>query len=461
MARAKIGLIGLGAMGANLAHNLIDHDISVVAFHLDPEARLRGRSTVHGIDVVDDLDAVIGGLERPRRIMLMVPAGAAVDAALDGLKKHLSPGDIVIDIGNSNAADTTRRQATFDALGVGILGVGISGGPRGAREGGAIMAGGDDAIHAAVADILTAVAASADGKPCAGWIGPGAAGHITKTVHNGIEYAEMQALAEARLVLRTAFGMEDADVAAIMEQWSDAGDGSFLMEVSIDILRHREATDATPVLDGLADRVGEKGTGRWCVALALELGVAVPSIAAAVAARSLSATRPTPAVTRQKHAKTAITLNHVRTAVVASRHAAFAQGFQLLARAAITDGWPGDLAAIAHLWRAGSILRGDTIEIWHAELRKSPDPWTVLSRILASGSVGSAGTWADLLAVAANANVPIPVMSASLQYLVAANAPRLGADLLQAQRDYFGAHGVTAQDGTARHIDWHGMDDGA
>jgi len=449
MTTLSIGLIGLGAMGLNLARNLTGKGYVVVA--LDADANARERARADGLQVADDAAALVAQLNPPRRVLLMVPAGDAVDQVLAAAAPHLQAGDVVVDLGNSHPHDSERRMS--DSKTFGFLGVGMSGGLPGARHGGALMAGGDEAYYQAVAGLLQAMAATVDGEPCAEWLGPGGAGHFTKTVHNGIEYAEMQAITEARLLLRGALGMPDPEVAEVLRDWASDGDGSFLLSATIDILSRRDPASGTPVLDSVADRAGEKGTGRWCVAQALDLGVPVPSIAAAVFARALSASRPdrneTPRPAIDRH----LSIDGIRSTFVLSRHAAFAQGFQLLNRAADDHGWPGNLAAVARLWRAGSILQGAAVEAWWRTLGTTPEPWQALATI----ADRDRAAMTQVLAT----GLPLPVMAASAQFLAALDASELGADLLQAQRDYFGGHGLAATDGGALFIDWHGKGDDA
>ena len=281
-----IGLIGLGVMGRNLALNLIDHGFQVAGYDQDAEAR--ARSELGDIAVVESIPALLAHLPRPRSVLLMVPAGSAVDGVLDALCPVLQAGDTVIDGGNSHYRDTTRRAERLTAVGLHYLGLGISGGEAGARLGPAIMAGGAREAYDALEPLLQAVAAKVGDMPCVAYLGPDGAGHFVKTLHNGIEYADMQLIAEATHLLRQAGGLDCPGVAEIFRRWNEGALASYLLEISAEVLLAVDPATGKPLLDVIRDRAGEKGTGRWAAIAALELGVAAPSLAEAVFARALS-----------------------------------------------------------------------------------------------------------------------------------------------------------------------------
>ena len=455
-----LGIIGLGTMGRNLALNLADHGVPLVAWERDAALAARARAelpdaTLWAADAADLARHLTG----PRAVLLMVTAGAAVDAVIDGLRGHLQAGDVIIDGGNTDAADTTRRQKDLAADGIHLIGLGVSGGEEGARHGPALMAGGDLAAWDRVAPTLRSVAARAqDGTPCCDRLGGGAAGHFVKTVHNGIEYAVMQALAEAYDLMRHGQGLEMAAIGEAFARWNQGPGGGYLVEISADVVRTRDG-DGAPLLDKVVDRAGQKGTGRWASLAALDLGVAAPSIAEAVFARAVSSARDTRLSLAGDPPGTitlgASDLEHaVRTATLLS----FLQGFSLIAAADARDGWQVDPVAVATVWRAGCILRApllDRLAEAFGSLPSEAHPLAApsLRAELAETLPGLRRT----AAAAIGAGYAVPALTSALSWHDGMVRARVPADFLQGLRDRFGAHSFERIDAPgSHHADWSG-----
>jgi 6-phosphogluconate dehydrogenase len=394
----------------------------------------------------------------------MVPAGPAVDEQMAALAPLLGPGDMVIDAGNALFHDSIRRAAGA----VPFLGIGVSGGEDGARHGPAIMAGGDPVLWARVAPILTAIAARAeDGTPCATHFGPGGAGHFVKTVHNGIEYADMQLIAEAYGLMRDGMGWSTAQVGDCFARWNDGPLRSYLVEITATVARTHDPATGQPVLDLIVDAAGQKGTGRWTAVEAQHLGTPIPAIEAAVAARNLSAARALRAegaalwgAAARPLAPGALTVADLEGALIAGKVLAYAQGFAMMAATGPAFGWTLDLAAVARVWRAGCIIRSAMLNDMATALAAAPDR-----------NLAFAAPFADLLrrheaalrrtvARAAEAGIAVPALSSSLAYFDSLRTARGTANLIQAQRDYFGAHGFERLDRpgeTHLHGPWAGQ----
>jgi 6-phosphogluconate dehydrogenase len=446
---AEIGVTGLAVMGANLARNLARHGFTV-AVHNRTEGRTKTLVDEHGdegafVPAASAADFV-ASLERPRRIVVMVKAGDATDAVVDELAGLVEPGDMIVDGGNAHFTDTIRREAALRERGIHFVGTGISGGEVGALEGPSIMPGGSDESYAALGPMLETIAAQVDGTPCCTHVGPDAAGHFVKMVHNGIEYADMQLIAESCDLLRQAGGLAPAELAGVFREWNTGELESYLIGITAEVLDHVDAATGLPFVDVVADEAEQKGTGRWGVQSALDLGVPVTGIAEAVFARSLSArtdqrraaaSLPGPALSTD----TADLVEDVRRALYASKIVAYAQGFDHIAAGSEEYGWGVDLGALATIWRGGCIIRARFLD----RLRVAYDADPALPTLLVDPSFGDVlsdaqAAWRRVVATAAELGIPTPGFASALAYYDALRRPRLPAALLQGLRDYFGAH---------------------
>ena len=449
---ADIGIVGLGVMGRNLALNFAGKGYRVAACDADAAAldRLAGAS---GVVACRDAAALVGALRTPRAVLLMVPAGPPVDTALAGLTPLLAAGDLALDGGNSHFAETRRRATELAARGLGFLGVGISGGEAGARDGPAIMAGGTPAGYAAARPLLEAIAARADGRPCCGYFGTDGAGHFVKMLHNGIEYADMQLIAETVFLLRHRHGLTPDAIADRFAAWNDGPLGSYLIEITDAVLRRRDAETGRPLVDLILDRAGQKGTGQWASVAALELGVPAPTIVEAVAARALSALQPERVAAAgtfgDAGARNAAPppLDAYRDALLGAKIAAYAQGFAVLAAARAHYGWTLDLAGAARVWQGGCIIRAKLLRDIERAFDGDAAPANLLRvPALAAQIVGALSGWRAVVGDAAASGVPAPALGSALAYVDAYRTGRLWADVIQAQRDFFGAHGFARVD---------------
>jgi 6-phosphogluconate dehydrogenase len=448
-----LGLVGLGTMGSNFARNLARNGASLALLDADPaRATALAAELGPGATATASLAALAAALPRPRAVFLLVPAGVAVDAALEELLAVLEPGDAVIDGGNSFWRDTARRADVAAARGVDFLGFGVSGGAEGALRGPAIMAGGAAGAVDRLAPLFRAVAARHGDEPCFVACGPGGAGHFVKMVHNGIEYAVMQMIAEAFVLLRDHHAMDVPGIAATMKGWATGEAGSFLLDCALRALAARDA-DGSPLLDAIADTASQKGTGSWAAIAALELGVPAPSLAEAVFARCLSALRA------ERVAAAAATTTHAGAgapqAAVADIHdglvgaavSVHAQGFALVAAAAREHGWGTDAAVVARAWRAGCIIRSRLMEDIAAALAGAA-PGADLLRVDAIARIAARAEpgWRRMLAAATARATPLPAFASALAHLDGTRQARSGAHLVAAQRDVFGRHGFRRLD---------------
>jgi 6-phosphogluconate dehydrogenase len=465
-AASRIGVIGLGVMGRNLALNLRNHGARVAVHDASPAAfapLASERDIVACPDLAALADALTDAGGAARAILLMVPAGRPVDDALDRLVPLLAANDIVIDGGNSHFLDTRRRETALAAHGMRFLGVGISGGEAGARDGPAIMAGGDAAGYDAVRPLLEAIAARVGDWPCCAHFGADGAGHFVKMMHNGIEYADMQLIAETVFLLRQRHRLAPDAVADVFAAWNDGPLGSFLIEITATVLRRRDADTGKPLIDLVLDRAGQKGTGQWASVAALELGVPAPTIIEAVAARALSALQreriaaaaaapPTPTATPAAPPP----LDAYRDALLGAKICAYAQGFAVLAAAREHYGWALDLAAAARVWQGGCIIRARLLADIEAAFAAPQAPVNLL-RVPALGARVTAALagWRRVVADGVAAGLPLPALGSALAYCDAYRTGRLWADVIQAQRDHFGAHGFERVDRPGKfHVDW-------
>ncbi len=466
---ADIGLIGLGVMGQNLVLNMDDHGYRVAVFNRttsrvdDFRAGPAAGREIIGTHSVEELVAT---LRRPRRVMLMVQAGRAVDALIEQLVPHLEPEDIIIDGGNAHFPDTVRRTHALEARGLLFVGAGISGGEDGARHGPSIMPGGSPAAWPHVKDLLQDIAAKvADGTPCCDWVGPDGAGHYVKMVHNGIEYGDMQVIAEAYHLLHAGLGMGHDEMARTFRSWGRGKLDSFLIDITADILARRDE-DGEPLLEKVLDAAGQKGTGKWTAISAFELGMPVTLVAEAVHARVVSAFH-------QQRVAAAALLNGpvpggrggepglvdaIHDALYASKIVSYAQGFMLLRGAGEEYGWDLDYGRIASLWREGCIIRAAFLDDITAAFRKETGlPNLMLGPFFAEELAGAQLGWRRVVETAVRWGIPVPAYSSALAFYDAYRSKRLPANLIQAQRDYFGAHTYERLDrprGEFFHTDW-------
>ncbi len=474
--KADIGLIGLAVMGENLVMNMESRGFRVAVYNRTAEkvdAFLAGRAKGRKVQGARSLKELADRLERPRKVMLLVRAGEPVDFFIERLLEVLEPGDLIIDGGNSEFTDTARRATRVESRGLLYIGTGVSGGEEGALKGPSVMPGGSPAAWPLVRPIFQAIAARAEdpksgvSAPCCEWVGEGGAGHFVKMVHNGIEYGDMQLICEAYQLMRDLCGMTADEMRDVFAAWNDAELGSYLIGITRDILGFRDA-DGAPLVDKILDTAGQKGTGRWTVITALHEGVPLTLIGEAVFARCLSSMK-------DERAKAAEAFPHrippfagdrtafaedIRRALYAAKIVSYAQGFALMRAAAATYKWNLNCGGIALIWRGGCIIRsaflGKIKEAFDAE----PDLTNLLLAPFFRESVGErAESWRNVVAEAARAGIPVPAMSAALNYFHGYTRERLPANLLQAQRDYFGAHTYERTDaprGQFFHTNWTG-----
>jgi len=448
-ANLELGLIGLGTMGMSLLLNMADHGHAVAGYHRNPEklARIRAAAlpNLHGFS---ELAPFVRALRRPRVVMLLVPAGAAVDAVIAELLPLLEAGDFVVDAGNSFHRDTTRRIGELEPWGIAFVGMGVSGGESGARHGPSMMPGGGAHAWERLRAVLESVAARAGGEPCVAPMGKGAAGHYVKMIHNGIEYGLMQMLAECYDVMHRRLGMTNAEMAAEFARWNAGRLQSFLVEITVTVLGTRDPLGAGELIDAVADRARGKGTGKWTSQDAMDLGVPVPAIDAAVTARAVSARQAErrrlaalypqqPAVRTDR----AAALAALEQAYSAAAWIAYAQGFAQIDAASREHGFGTDLATVARIWRAGCIVRAAILEPIRAAFASDPALPNLLLDPAVAAALGPdiAGLRATVCDGAA-CGLPLPALAAALAWFDGMRSARLPANLIQAQRDHFGAH---------------------
>ncbi len=463
---AEIGLIGLGTMGRNLALNIADHGFTVAVYNRTPDKTREFLVAAAGRAVVGafTLAEFVGLLKRPRQVLLLVPAGSPVDEMLNSLQPHLESGDLIIDAGNSHFQDTARRGNQLATQGLLYLGLGVSGGEAGARFGPSLMPGGPLAAYQRVEPILTAVAAKVDGEPCVAYLGEGAAGHYVKMVHNGIEYGLMQLLAETYDLLHHGLGLDQAALSQIYTEWQETELESYLLDITARIMRHRDEGTGGYLLAVIADVAGEKGTGIWTSQEGMELRVPLPTIDAAVGMRALSGLRterltasglyPEPA--GRLSVESAIFPSQVRDALGAAMVVTYAQGLALLSRASQQYGFNLPLAAVARVWQGGCIIRAKLL----GEIRQAYESTPALANLLLAPAISSfirrrQNAWRAVVAAAAVSGLPTPGLASALWYVDSYRRARLPTNLIQAQRDYFGAHTYERLDAPGRfHTEW-------
>jgi 6-phosphogluconate dehydrogenase len=460
VAEHEIGVVGLGTMGQNLARNLASRDVRVAVFNRTSR-RTDDFMAAHGSEgdfrPAGSLEELARILKPPRAILLMVKAGSAVDEAIDSLSRVLEPGDTIIDGGNSLFHDTRRRAAAVEKAGLGFIGAGVSGGEEGALRGPSIMPGGTRASYERVAEMLTAISAKVDGVPCCTYIGPDGAGHFVKMVHNGIEYADIQLIAETYDFLRQSLGMTPPQLASVFREWNQGELQSYLIEITANVLAKRDdgaqssLVGAQPALvDAIDDEAEQKGTGRWTSQSALDLGVPLTGITEAVFARMLSSqkaervkaatilTGPAPSGSAKSDSGL---VDDVRDALYASKIVAYAQGFEHLRAGSKEFGWDLDLGALATIWRGGCIIRAQFLDRIKDAYAESPDlPNLMLAPFFQQALASAQQAWRSVVKHAIDQGVPIPAFASSLAYYDGYRRARGPANLIQGLRDYFGAH---------------------
>ncbi len=463
MERAQIGLVGLAVMGANLALNIADKGYRI-AIHNRTVARIDEALSAAG-DLSDRMIGckriayLVDAVKRPRAIIIMVQAGDAVDAVIHSLVPLLDPGDVIIDAGNANFHDTRRRASQLEPTGVGFIGMGVSGGEEGARHGPSIMVGARPKDYRKIRPILEAIAAKFDGDPCAARLGTDGAGHFVKTVHNGIEYADMQLIAEiygTQRASRTA-----AEIGALFERWNDGPLKSYLVEITGKVLQAVDPETGHAMVEEILDHAGQKGTGRWTLIEALTLGQSPSAISAAVAARSWSAdiearAQGAAVLPGQESSFSAQNDTDLELALLAAKIIAYSQGFSLLAAADEAYGWSLDLARIAEIWRAGCIIRSAMLDDMAKAARAGlPHGHLILAPEFAKRLADSVAALREFVPIAAMSGRPAPAFSAALAYYDTMRQARGTTNLIQAQRDFFGAHGFERIDGrVGQHGHW-------
>jgi 6-phosphogluconate dehydrogenase len=466
----KIGLVGLGVMGQNLALNIERNGFSLVAYDLDPNKKEQAANKFAGKNIllVDNVPELIENLEIPKKILMMVPAGAPVDAAIADIKPYFKRGDVIIDGGNSYFPDTSERTKQLKEVGIHFIGTGISGGEEGALWGPSIMPGGDPDGWPLVKPFLQSIAAKAnDGIPCCDWVGSDGAGHFVKMIHNGIEYGDMQMISEAYFLMEKIMGLDPEEMADIFEEWNQGELNSYLIEITAKILRKKDSETGKPMIHMILDTVGQKGTGKWSSQAALDLGVPALTIAKSVFARIASSYKeerveaskilkgPKPHFyTSDKEGF----IERIRQALFASKICSYAQGFQLMKRASEVYKWDLQYGNIASLWRAGCIIRAQFLN----EIKEAYDKYPDINNLLLYPYFHEAIdisqiAWRQIISVSVENGIPIPGFSSALNYYDSYRADILPARLVQAQRDFFGAHTYERVDkprGQFFHTEW-------
>lgn len=472
MKKADIGLIGLAVMGENLALNMESKGFTVAVYNRSfpgeegvVDRFVNGRGKGKNFIATHSIEELVDAVKRPRIIMMMIKAGAPVDEMIEQLLPHMSPGDVIIDGGNSDFHDTERRVKEVEAKGLYFVGSGISGGEEGALHGPSIMPGGSPEAWPIVKDILQSIAAKLDdGKPCCQWIGEGGAGHFVKMVHNGIEYGDMQLISEAYSLLKNRKGLDNEEMSVVFEEWNKGELDSFLIEITTNILRFRDE-DGKPLLDKILDVAGQKGTGKWSAITAMDENDPLTLITEAVYARMLSALSderekasglyPEPVQLGEN-----LYVEEIRQALYASKLISYAQGFSLIRRASERYGWKLDFGTIAQIWRKGCIIRSVFLQKITEAYRKNPELENLLFDDFFRTKIQSAlPSWRKVVAEGALSGVALPAMSSALSYFDGLRTQSSAANLIQAQRDYFGAHTYERTDrdrGIFFHTNWTG-----
>ena len=468
MTLQSFGVIGLAVMGENNALNVERNGFPIAVYNRSREktdAFMAHRAPGRNVRAAFSLEQFVASLERPRKILVMVQAGKPVDAVIQQLKPLLQEGDIIIDGGNSWFEDTDRRTQELEPIGLRYIGMGVSGGEEGALNGPSLMPGGTRSSYEYLSPIFNKIAAQVDDGPCVTYIGPGGSGHYVKMVHNGIEYGDMQLIAEAYDLLKNVAGLSAAQLHEVFAQWNTTDElNSFLIEITANIFPYVDPDTKIPLVDLIVDAAGQKGTGRWTVQTALELGVAIPTITAAVNARILSSIRDeriaASKVITGPNAKyggdIAAFVNMVRDALYCSKICSYAQGMALLSTASKTYNWELNLGEMARIWKGGCIIRAGFLN----KIKKAFDENPALPNLLLAPEfkqtiLDRQAAWREVIVTAAKLGIPVPAFSASLDYFDSYRRDRLPQNLTQAQRDYFGAHTYKRTDKEGSfHTEW-------
>ena len=469
---AQFGVIGLGVMGANLALNIEEHGRAVAVWNLETDWVDRVLNGNPGRQFIGarTLQEFCRSLERPRRILMMIKAGDPVDQTLQKLTPYLAPGDIVIDGGNSYFKDTMRRESVARQSMVSFFGMGVSGGAEGARNGPSLMPGGSHESYPHIAPILQSIAAKSDSGPCVTYVGPDGAGHFVKMVHNGIEYGDMQLIAEAYEILSKALGLSAHELADIFGEWNRGPLESYLIEITSQIFGVTDEETGRPLVEMVLDKAGQKGTGKWTAQVALDLAVPVPTIAAAIDARAMSSMKGEREVASQLVFSSAQStyagdrremIQAVHDALYASKICSYAQGMNLIRTGSHEWQWDINLRELARIWKGGCIIRARFLDpIMRAYERHPELPSLLLDYDFMTWIRKSEHSWRRLVATAVSLGIPVPALSASLSYFDSYRSAQLPQNLTQAQRDYFGAHTyhrVDRPDAGPVHTDWAGQ----
>ncbi len=453
------GMVGLGTMGGNLSLNIASRGYTVVGYDLDEEKVRAFDAKSDALKGVNSPEELVAALKTPRRIMLLVPAGKPVDDVIAHLLPHLEEGDILIDGGNSFFRDTERRSAELEAKGIRFIGMGVSGGEYGALHGPSLMPGGQESAYREVAPILEKIAAKVNGEPCVTYIGPRGAGHYVKMVHNGIEYADMALIAETYDTLSRGLGLSADELADLFEEWNRGELSSYLVEITGKIFRRRDEETGKPLVEMILDKAGQKGTGKWTCQNSMDVGVPTPTICAAVevrvisafkeervqAAKVLSGPKPTPVSDRDGF------IRDMRDALYAAKIIAYAQGMALMKHASAEYGYNLNLSEIARIWRGGCIIRARLLEDIRKALAENLElPNLLLAEQFRNAVVERQAALRRVVRQGAEWGIPLLAFSTALAYFDAYRSERLPANLIQAQRDFFGAH-------TYRRVDKEGV----
>jgi 6-phosphogluconate dehydrogenase len=451
--KADFGMIGLAVMGRNLALNIIDHGFSMAVWNRNQELVQKFVADNPGRPIVPtaSLAEFVAALERPRRITVMIKAGKPVDDVLEQLKPLLQPDDIVIDAGNTHFAETRRREADLKKLGINFVGMGVSGGEEGARHGPSIMPGGEVSAWKRLQPVLEAIAAKTDSGPCVAHCGPDGAGHFVKMVHNGIEYGDMQLIAEAYDLLSRGLGMTAPEMSGVFARWNEGPLASFLIELTSIVLGVTDKDTGKPLVDLVQDKAGQKGTGKWTAELALDLGIPIPTITAAIDARTLSSKKDERVAASQRihgvvsrppaAGERAALIEAVHDALLCAKICSYAQGLQLIRAGSDQYSWNISIKEMARIWKGGCIIRARLLDNIMKAYERNPGLVNLLvdeefeGRLLAGQP-----NWRRAVGLAQNLGIPVPAFSASLAYFDSYRTARLPQNLTQAQRDAFGAH---------------------
>ncbi|TQC49257.1 NADP-dependent phosphogluconate dehydrogenase [Rhodococcus sp. WS4] len=468
-ARAQIGVTGLAVMGSNIARNFARHG-HTVALHNRSIAKTDALIEEHGSEGdfvrTETIEEFVGALQKPRRVLIMVKAGDPTDAVIEELAAAMEPGDIIIDGGNALYTDTIRREASLRERGLHFVGAGISGGEEGALNGPSIMPGGPKESYEALGPLLESIAAQVDGTPCCTHIGPDGSGHFVKMVHNGIEYADMQLIGEAYNLLGSALGYDAGKIADVFTEWNAGDLESYLVEITAEVLKQNDAKTGKPLVDVIVDAAEQKGTGRWTVKSALDLGVPVTGIAEAVFARALSGSRDQRKAAvglasgqlADKPTDAAQFTEDIRQALYASKVVAYAQGFDQIAAGSAEYDWDLHPADLATIWRGGCIIRARFLNRIKDAYDENPTlPSLILAPYFRDAIETAINSWRRVVSTATLLGIPVPAFASSLSYYDALRAERLPAALTQGQRDFFGAHTYERVDAEGKfHTLWSG-----